>query len=252
VTLINMEMSSPLCRNYVTADGLDTPRVLTSSTGTVIWSWSIKGNPFGDKMPAALSGYAYHLRFAGQYYDAESGLYYNVRRYYAPGSGRYRQMDPIGYDGGQWSLLAYGNNNPLSNVDPLGLWSVSLSAYLGFGGGVTIGRDGVTGEWFYGGNLGVGIGAGLGLDPKGSRPGAGVTTSPTGTTVGVHLDASAQFYYWNIPLASGQAGVDVNSGEFYGDGPYPDPSAGYSAPIGIGAGFSVSVEVFGHHEGCAR
>jgi RHS repeat-associated protein len=99
--------------NYITADGLDTPRVLTSSTGTVIWSWSIKGNPFGDKMPAALSGYAYHLRFAGQYYDAESGLYYNVNRYYAPGSGRYRQVDPIGYDGGQWSLLAYGDPDAL-------------------------------------------------------------------------------------------------------------------------------------------
>jgi RHS repeat-associated protein len=107
--------------NYITADGLDTPRVLTSSTGTVIWSWSIKGNPFGDKMPAALSGYAYHLRFAGQYYDAESGLYYNVRRYYAPGSGRYRQVDPIGFAGGQWSLHAYVDSNPLSYIDPLGL-----------------------------------------------------------------------------------------------------------------------------------
>jgi RHS repeat-associated protein len=110
--------------NYVTADGLNTPRVLTSSTGTVIWNWPIKGNPFGDKKPVALSGYAYNLRFPGQYYDAESGLHYNVNRYYAPGTGRYRQIDPIGYDGGQWSLYDYVNSNPLGDVDPLGLQGV--------------------------------------------------------------------------------------------------------------------------------
>jgi hypothetical protein len=40
--------------------------------------------------------------------------------------------------------------------------------------------------------------------------------------------------------------------EFYGDGPYPDPSAGFTGPFGFGASFSASVEVIGHHGGCAQ
>jgi RHS repeat-associated protein len=141
--------------NYITADGQDTPRVLTSSTGTVIWNWPIKGNPFGDKQPAALAGYAYNLRFAGQYYDAEAGLYYNVHRYYAPGSGRYTQVDPLGLVAGM-STYAYVGGNPISYVDPFGLWQVTATVSLleiPLGGTLTFGYN--HGQFNIGGWLGV-------------------------------------------------------------------------------------------------
>jgi hypothetical protein len=77
-------------------------------------------------------------------------------------------------------------------------------------------------------------------------------SNTTPVFIGVSLDASAQIAYWDFPLASGKAGVDVNSGEFYGDGPYPDPSAGFTGPFGFGTSFSASVEVIGHHGGCAQ
>ncbi|WP_027272930.1 RHS repeat-associated core domain-containing protein [Leminorella grimontii] len=51
------------------------------------------------------------LRFQGQYEDEESGLFYNLNRYYQP--------DPIGLRGGL-NLYAYASN-PLSWIDPLGL-----------------------------------------------------------------------------------------------------------------------------------
>jgi RHS repeat-associated protein len=102
--------------------------VLTSSTGTVIWNWPIKGNPFGDKQPAALSGYAYNLRFAGQYYDAEAGLYYNVHRYYAPGSGRYTQSDPLGLLAGMSTYL-YVGGSPLDYLDSFGLNGQAANAW---------------------------------------------------------------------------------------------------------------------------
>ncbi|MFB9085873.1 RHS repeat-associated core domain-containing protein [Erwinia tracheiphila] len=41
-----------------------------------------------------------NLRFQGQYLDRETGLHYNLFRYYDPTCGRYTQPDPIGLAGG--------------------------------------------------------------------------------------------------------------------------------------------------------
>lgn len=107
--------------NYVHADALNTPRAITDESGSVLWTWAIGGNPFGEQLPSSPVGYAYNLRFPGQYFDQETAINYNVNRYYDPVTGRYTQADPIGYDSGQSSWYAYVNNNPLSSVDPLGL-----------------------------------------------------------------------------------------------------------------------------------
>jgi RHS repeat-associated protein len=60
------------------------------------------------------------LRFAGQYYDYETGLHYNRHRYYDPKCGRFVSKDPVGLRGGI-NLFAYVNNSPVQWVDPLGL-----------------------------------------------------------------------------------------------------------------------------------
>jgi len=59
------------------------------------------------------------LRFQGQYEDAESGLYYNLNRYYDPLCGMYLSPDPIGLAGG---LRPHSYvHNPTTYIDPLGL-----------------------------------------------------------------------------------------------------------------------------------
>ncbi|CAM3908455.1 Putative deoxyribonuclease RhsC [Vibrio aerogenes CECT 7868] len=59
------------------------------------------------------------LRYQGQLEDTESGLYYNLNRYFDSDSGQYLSPDPIGFAGG---LRPQGYvHNPVAWVDPLGL-----------------------------------------------------------------------------------------------------------------------------------
>ncbi len=61
------------------------------------------------------------LRFQGQYEDDESGLFYNLNRYYDPTTGRYITPDPVGLMGGL-NPYVYVGGNPVGWVDPLGLF----------------------------------------------------------------------------------------------------------------------------------
>lgn len=108
--------------NYVYADHLNTPRLITDTSNRVRWSWL--SDPFGralpDSNPANLGSFEYNLRFPGQYYDVESGLHHNYFRDYDPQTGRYIQSDPIGLDGGL-NTYVYARANPLTRTDPYGL-----------------------------------------------------------------------------------------------------------------------------------
>ena len=64
------------------------------------------------------------LRYAGQYADSETGLHYNLFRYYDPQTGRFIVQDPIGLSGG-WNLYQYAPN-PLGWIDALGLTLTKL------------------------------------------------------------------------------------------------------------------------------
>jgi len=57
---------------------------------------------------------------AGQYFDAESNLFYNWNRYYNPATGRYISSDPIGLEGGINTFL-YAAASPVMMIDPEGL-----------------------------------------------------------------------------------------------------------------------------------
>ncbi|MDQ1923322.1 RHS repeat-associated core domain-containing protein [Massilia pseudoviolaceinigra] len=112
---------------YIYADHLGTPRVITrASTNQMVWRWD-SSNPFGDdapdENPNSQSKFTCNLRFPGQYYDRETGLYYNYYRHYDPQTGRYIESDPIGLIGGI-NTYAYVDSDPLGSIDPLGLAKV--------------------------------------------------------------------------------------------------------------------------------
>ncbi|MBS0556064.1 MAG: RHS repeat protein [Proteobacteria bacterium] len=105
--------------DYVHTDQLDSPRIVTSTTGASQWNWPWQTNPFGETAPTGTL--ALNLRFPGQYLDAETGLNYNYFRDYEPGTGRYVESDPIGLGAGLGTYtyvfnaaLRWKDNNGLS------------------------------------------------------------------------------------------------------------------------------------------
>ena len=63
------------------------------------------------------------LRLQNQYYDEETGLHYNLMRYYEPEAGRFVNQDPIGLLGGN-NLYQFAPNVQ-EWLDVLGLSSFS-------------------------------------------------------------------------------------------------------------------------------
>jgi RHS repeat-associated protein len=92
---------------------------LSSATdGSIAWSAGYAA--FGKAIIDPLSTIENNLRFPGQYYDQETGTYYNWHRFYDPETGRYLSADPIGLDGGM-NLYAYVGGNPINAIDITGL-----------------------------------------------------------------------------------------------------------------------------------
>jgi RHS repeat-associated protein len=114
--------------SYVSADHLDTPRLITrSSDGAIVWRWDA-ADPFGVQLPqenpSGLGTFTYNLRFPGQLFDRETNNHYNYYRDYDPQTGRYVQSDPIGLSAGI-NTYGYVGGNPLRFTDRFGLQSFS-------------------------------------------------------------------------------------------------------------------------------
>ncbi|HAU3115843.1 TPA: RHS repeat protein, partial [Salmonella enterica] len=107
---------------YYHTDVTGTPQEVTAADGTLVWAGYIRG--FGENAAdISNSGAYFHqpLRLPGQYFDDETGLHYNLFRYYAPECGRFVSQDPIGLRGGL-NLYQYAPN-PIRWIDPLGLYN---------------------------------------------------------------------------------------------------------------------------------
>lgn len=110
---------------YYKQDNVGNVTALTASSGAAIELYNY--DPFGhvtiyNGSGALISTSAYGNRFMfqGHEYIAAVNLYDFRARAYSPDIGRFLQMDPIGFAGGN-SLYRFVNNNPVTGTDPLGM-----------------------------------------------------------------------------------------------------------------------------------
>jgi RHS repeat-associated protein len=197
----------------VYADHLATPRMVTrQSDQAIVWRWdtaeAFGASPSNDN-PSGLGVFTFNQRFAGQVFDAETGLFDNWNRTYDARQGRYRQSDPIGLAGGI-NTYAYTGSNPLSYIDPEGLWSVTFGGYAGPGFQITAGN--ANGNGFLTVRVGLGAGGGFSYNPKGGLPGEAPIDPSKG---GVVAACSAKASFNAGPL---QTGAEVGGARNYNNG----------------------------------
>lgn len=154
-------------RTYLLTDLLNSTIALTDPNGAIKQQYSY--DPYGNVTPSdTTTGFTNPYQYTGREADT-AGLYYYRARYYSPVFPGFISEDPITFGGGQLSFYAYVAGNPLNNLDPYGLWSLTIQGYAGFGGGVVL-----TGTGFslksIGFRAGYGVGGGIDINPFGGKP----------------------------------------------------------------------------------
>jgi RHS repeat-associated protein len=125
----------------VSTDWRGLPQQVTDKHQRVVWQqrFDAWGNTINETVRAEQveaqtqstpSKLTLNIRLAGQYYDAETGLHYNIHRYFNPQTHQYISPDPLGTPNGN-NRYAYLNGNPYAGVDPLGLFEVPFSTFNG-------------------------------------------------------------------------------------------------------------------------
>jgi RHS repeat-associated protein len=111
---------------YYHGDHLGSSRVMSDTGGNVIWSATYL--PFGQEWNPQPT--VNHYKFTGKERDSESGLDNFGARYDSSQYGRFMTPDPLlnsghPWDPQTWNRYSYVRNNPLSNIDPTGLYDLN-------------------------------------------------------------------------------------------------------------------------------
>ena len=103
------------------------------NNGNVMGYWDAQGNVVAtytyDAFGRLISSSGpmadvFTVRYSTKYFDAETGFYYYIMRYYSPELMRWPTRDPVGEYGGE-NLYALCENSPVEMFDELGLWTAT-------------------------------------------------------------------------------------------------------------------------------
>ncbi len=115
--------------HYFHCDQIGAPREMTDEAGNLLWYADYKGWG-GIREAHNLKDAHQPFRLQNQYVDEETGLHYNLFRYYDPHIGRFTQQDPIGLAGGN-NLYRF-EGTVQNQIDPTGLNPLVIGGYEAF------------------------------------------------------------------------------------------------------------------------
>ena len=104
---------------YIHTDQIGIPREMTDQFGNLLWYGEYTAWGRLEKDERVYQNAHQPFRLQNQYYDRETGLHYNLMRYYEPETGRFVSQAPIGLLGGE-NLYRFAPNVQ-GWVDVLGL-----------------------------------------------------------------------------------------------------------------------------------
>jgi RHS repeat-associated protein len=118
LTAVVIGLKTPPTTIWYHHDQLGSVRLLTDSAGAPCATYTF--DPYGNIAGTTPTEQVTNpFQFAGEYRDAESGLYYLRARYYDPGTGQFLSRDPLVATTRE--PYAYVGDNPLNLTDPSGL-----------------------------------------------------------------------------------------------------------------------------------
>ena len=222
-----------------------TGRTLTLTNAAKAVVWQAEGLPFTTPITTNSFG-AFNFEFPGQY--EAHGHTHNGYREYNGYLGRYAQSDPVGLAGGA-NTYAYVGNDPISNVDPLGLQcttaqrilqaiqnfveahvddTITLDAGDGFGieGSLTLTKVGSSVQ--ISGRVGIGIGIGFGTAVTANAH----IGNPTGFGVQGSVAGGDAFSGGAASASAANGGPGASAGVGLGLGAGATATVGYSGDIG--------------------
>ncbi|MBZ5524412.1 MAG: hypothetical protein LAP21_19415 [Acidobacteriia bacterium] len=124
------DLAAPTGVFYYFSDHLKTASVVTDATGNI--KAESDYYPWGGELQF-INADSNHYKFTGKERDAESGLDNFGARMYGNALGRFITPDPLlnsgrPWDPQTWNRYAYAHNNPLTYVDPSGLYDWQANA----------------------------------------------------------------------------------------------------------------------------
>lgn len=132
--VMGLNIDEPLARvesngdvYYYHEDILGSVIALTDKDGAVVTQYNY--SPFGVTN-AISESVVQPFRFTAREYDPETGMYFYRARYYSPTFARFTSEDPIRFASGDVNWYRYVGNDPVNNVDPLGLMAPAVKKVL--------------------------------------------------------------------------------------------------------------------------
>lgn len=116
---------------YYTADQINSVRIVTDSSGSLVYSTIF--DPYGGQQKIWVSTFQPFLEFSGKERERNSGLDYFGARYFNHGNYRFISVDPVINKSDAltnpqlWNMYAYCRNNPVTFYDPNGKTEIIIT-----------------------------------------------------------------------------------------------------------------------------